>query len=257
MSAIRGFVRVLRSADLPACEGLESRICDVPVGNRTVLVGRLKDGRVVAFGPSCPHEATDLREATFVDGKVRCPRHNYIYDPHSGENVVPSRIARAENLWKLHPGYLPTYAVEVQDGWVWVKESPNPAPPTWDPAKEAPPPGGAPKPTSSEPPARGEPPAADKTTVEVPPKRLRVALGKEFELRLPMGAGAACTWRVDTPAGLLAVVAQQFEPVPSPHQRVRLAVLALGQGDVRCTFGRPWDPEPQEVRTYIVEVVPG
>lgn len=48
MSASQGFVRVLRSTDLAACEGLESQIRDIWVGSETVLVGRLNDGRVVA-----------------------------------------------------------------------------------------------------------------------------------------------------------------------------------------------------------------
>ena len=254
MSAYRGFVRVLWSADLVAGEGLDSQLRDVQVGDETVLVGRLNDGRVVAFGKSCPHEMTDLRQATFVDGKVRCPKHNYIYDPHSGENVIPTQASRRENLWKLHPGYLPTHVVEEHDGWVWVKATPNEAPAGWDPALEEPPPKGTRQESSPTPPP--EEPPVPRPAVELPPKRLRVRLGRDFVLRLPMNSKPAHTWKVEVPAGLLVVVEQRFEPSSPPRQRVRLEARGLGQGTLRCSFGRPWDPDPEEVRTYIVEVVP-
>jgi nitrite reductase/ring-hydroxylating ferredoxin subunit len=253
MGAHDEFVRVMPSADLASGEGLDSHLCDVSVGERSVLVGRLADGRVVAFAASCPHETTDLHQATFVDGKVRCPRHNYMYDPETGENLVPSRVARRENLWKLHPGYLPTHAVEERDGWVCVSATPNPPPPGWDPALEERPAGAL---VGEEPaPAPSAETATPPPAVEVPPKRLRVRLGKEFELRLPMGGAPAHTWRVEVPADVLALVAQWLDPATPPRQSVRIAARALGEGTLRCSFGRPWDAEPAEVRTYIVEVV--
>ncbi len=262
MSASDGFVRVLRSTELAAREGLETELREVRVGGERVLMGRLKSGQVVAFGASCPHEMTDLRDATFVDGTIRCPRHNYMYDPHSGANVIPTAITRRENLWKLHPGYLPTRQVEEHDGWVWVSATPNPRPEGWDPAVEAPPARstrrGAPPATAPAPQAASEAAseaAARGVPVERAPKRLRVRLGKEFELRLPMAATPAHTWRIDVPEGLLAVVEQRYEPASPPHQRVRIAARALGQGTLRCSFGRPWVPEPEEIRTYTVEVV--
>jgi nitrite reductase/ring-hydroxylating ferredoxin subunit len=254
MSASRSFVRVMRSADLVAAEGLETQIRVVQLGDETVLVGRLIDGRVVAFAAACPHEMTDLRQATFVDGKVRCPRHNYIYDPHSGENMIPTQVARPGSLWRLHPGYLPTHLVEEHDGWVWVKATPNPAPAGWDPALEEPPPDGARQASSTTPPPEEAPVA--RPTVEVPPKRLRARLSRDFVLRLPMNAKPAHTWKVEVPGGLLAVVEQRFDPGPPPRQLVRLRSRGLGQGTLRCSFGRPWDLEPEEVRTYIVEVLP-
>lgn len=253
MSATQGFVRVLRSTDLAAGEGLESQIRDVRVGGKTVLVGRLNDGRVVAFADTCPHEQTDLKQATFVDGKVRCPRHNYIYDPVTGENVIPARIARGGNLWKLHPGYLPTHEVEERDGWVWVSATPNSAPAGWDPTLEEPPPSVTRGTSSTPPPA--EETAGPSPTVTRATKHLRVTLGHEFELRLPMSGPGARTWRIDVPEGLLAVMAQGLEPTSPPRQRVRLVARSVGQGTLRCSFGRPWDPEPEEVRTYVVEVV--
>lgn len=253
MSASSGFVRVLRSSDLAACEGLDTQLRSVRVGDGVVLLGRLKDGKVVAFGATCPHEMTDLRQATFVDGKVRCPRHNYMYDPHSGQNVIPTQIASPESLWKLHPGYLSTHAVEEHDGWVWVNSTANAAPVDWDPALEQRPSRDAHEAPFTQPSAEQ---AVPRSTVELPAKRLRVRLGHVFELRLPMDGTPACTWKVDVPAGPLAVVEQRFDPASPPRQRVRIAARAPGLGTVRCSYGRPWDGEPEETRTYIVEVVP-
>jgi nitrite reductase/ring-hydroxylating ferredoxin subunit len=233
---------------------LGSQIRDVRIGSETLLVGRLNDGKVVAFSDTCPHEQTDLRQATFVDGKVRCPRHNYIYDPFTGDNVIPARVARAENLWKLHPGFLPTHEVQEHDGWVWVSTEPNPAPAGWDPSGEEPP-RSATRRTPFTPPTAEEPPRPS-PTVTGPAKRLRVTLGREFELRLPMSGPGARTWRIEVPEGLLAVVTQALEPTSPPRQRVRLAARSLGRGTLRCSFGRPWEAEPEEVRTYVVEVVP-
>lgn len=254
MSTGEGFVRVLRSAELAAGEGLASEIRDVRVGDATVLVGRLNDGRVVAFSDTCPHEQTDLRGATFVDGKVRCPRHNYIYDAVTGDNLVPAKVARAENLWKLHPGFLPTHEVQEREGWVWVSTAPNPAPAGWDPSAEKPPPEGARRAAFTPPPAEGPPPPAPAVTR--PAKHLRVTMGREFELRLPVSGPGGRTWRIEVPEGLLAVLAHELEPTSPPRQRVRLATRSVGKGTLRCSFGRPWEPEPEEVRTYVVEIVP-
>ncbi|MGH9277713.1 MAG: Rieske 2Fe-2S domain-containing protein [Acidimicrobiales bacterium] len=244
---------MLRSTELAAGEGLGSQIRELRVENETVLMGRLSDGRVVAFSDICPHEQTDLRQATFVDGKVRCPRHNYLYDPVGGENVIPARVARAENLWKLHPGYLPTHGVEEHDGWVWISPTPNPAPAGWDPSLEEPPPSATRRPPFT--PLPTEEPPGRIATVTRPTKHLRVRMGHEFELRLPMSGPGARTWRIDVPEGVLAVVAQHLEATSPPRHRVRLTACSVGQGTVRCSFGRPWEPEPEEVRTYLVEVV--
>jgi nitrite reductase/ring-hydroxylating ferredoxin subunit/predicted secreted protein len=250
-----GFVRVLASRELPAGEGLDSQLRRVRVGRASVLVARRNDGRVVAFATRCPHEATDLEQATLWDGEVRCPKHNYIYDPLSGQNLVPRRGARPGMLWKLHPGYLPTHAVEERDGWIWVREAANPPPPGWDPAAEVPPPGGAVEPPAGEPEPEAEPaPPPVPPPAEHPVKRLRVRLGAEFELRLPTTPRPGHVWRFEVPPQI-QVVRQAFEPGDPPRQRVRLAARAAGEGTVRCLYGRPWEREPAETRSYVVEVV--
>lgn len=254
MRAASGFVRVLASEDLPACEGLESEILCVEVGDQMVLVGRLEGGTVVAFEALCPHERTDLRNATFVEGRVRCPRHNYLYDAHSGENVIPTEVARPENLWKLRPGYLATYKAEEHDGWVWVSEQPNPAPDRWDPTLEQRPPGWVDRVTTAFELPEPEP-EAPAGPIEHPEERLEVTLGAEFVVCLPTSPKPAYMWRLDLPAGILVVVNQSFDPAAAPPEyRVCLRANEAGEGALRCLYRTPWDAEPAEIRTYLVQV---
>ena len=252
MEATPAFVRVAPSDLLPAREGLDSELYEVEAGEEIVLVGRRGDGQVVAFSPTCPHDATDLAEATFVDGMVRCPRHNYLYNPCTGENVVPFKITKPENMWKLRPGYLPRHAVEERDGWVWVCTEREPPPDVWDPQLEIPPPLSQRQSRGTiEAPAR---PAAPET-VKPEPEHRQVGVSTVFELDLPMDqAPPAHAWNVVATDGILTVVSQRLEMDPSPRLRVQVATRALGQGTVTCTFGRPWDVVPAEVRTYIVDV---
>lgn len=257
MRSLEGFVRVLRGGDLPAREGLDTRILAVRLGRERVLLARRGNGEVVAFGAFCPHEMTDLQGATIVDGNVRCLKHNYIYDPCSGENIVPAQVARPENLWKLKPGFLPTHTVVERDGWIWVSEKPNPPPASWDPSKQHRPVGAtvASDPVAPEP----APPPAPPAPLEHPAKTLRVHQGAQFELRLPIVVRPGHIWKVAAPSGLLEVVQERFEAGTldsPPRQRIRLSALSVGQGTVRCSYGRPWDEEAAEVRTYVVQVVP-
>jgi nitrite reductase/ring-hydroxylating ferredoxin subunit len=251
---VSGFVRVLPSRDLAAADGLESDIRCVKVGDDVVLVGRLRSGEVVAFGASCPHENTDLGQATFVSGKVRCPRHNYLYDPYTGANVIPTEVSRPENLWKLRPGFLPTYRVEERDRWVWVSKRPNPPPAGWCPATEERPPrlptAPAAVPVASPPPGVGP--------LEHPVETMRVRLGAEFEVRLPTATLPACSWRIEVPATILVVVEQSFDPcVSPPHHRLQLMAHGAGEGTLRCSYGQPWEASPIEIRSYAVHVESG
>ncbi|MDQ4134335.1 MAG: Rieske (2Fe-2S) protein [Actinomycetota bacterium] len=104
-----GWVQVLRSDELPEGSPEDPGIRRVTAGRVNVLVARLDSGEVVAFDTVCPHQLTDLQEAHFWEGNLRCPRHQYVYDLGTGENLLPTREAEPETLWKLKPGYLPTY----------------------------------------------------------------------------------------------------------------------------------------------------
>jgi nitrite reductase/ring-hydroxylating ferredoxin subunit/predicted secreted protein len=245
-------VRVLPSAELEAETPGEPRLKMVTVAGTDVLLGRLSTGPVVAFAARCPHQDTHLEAATFFDGRIRCPLHVYLYDPQTGENVIPARDANPANLWKLKPGYLPVYPVEEHDGWIWVGPRPKPPPASYDPAAERPPVGGhravaaaapAGAPTESGPVEHGS------TTLSVRP-------GTTFELRLPTTPRPAFTWRVEVSAPLLAVVEERFEPGQPGRHLVRVAARGEGQATLRCLYGRPWDAQPAEIRVYEVRIEP-
>ena len=253
-----GMVRVLPSADLPAGEAGDTEIRRVQAGARHVLLARLNSGRVVAFAPLCPHQQTDLSNATVWDGSVRCPRHNYLYDPTTGENILPTRDCRPESLWKLAPGYLPVHRTEEREGWVWVAEEPSPPPASFDPARERPP-----GPGESAP--RAEPAAVPtggtaqqgKEGGGAVAKALRVQAGSTFELRLRTQPRPGYVWRVKVPSELLFVVEERFEPGDPPRHRVKLAARSVGTGTVECHYVRPWEATAAETKLYRVTIEPG
>lgn len=245
-------VRVLPSAELIEETPGEPHLAMVTVDGTDVLLGRLTGGKVIAFAAHCPHQETALEGATFFDGRVRCPLHVYLYDPQTGENIVPARDAKPENLWKLKPGYLPVYAAEERDGWIWIGRRPKPPPPSYDPALERPPAPGARRPSAPAPPA----PAAT-GPIDHPPEVVRVAPGGTFSLHLPTTPRPGFMWRVDPGGPLVAVVEERFEPGDPPQHLVRMAARGDGVATVRCLYARPWDTEPVEIRTYEVRIEAG
>lgn len=245
-------VRVLPSAQLEAETPGEPRLKMVTVAGTDVILGRLSTGPVVAFSARCPHQDTHLEGATFFDGRVRCPLHVYLYDPRTGENIVPARDANPANLWKLKPGYLRVYDVEERDGWIWVGTAPKPPPPAYDPAKERPPTPGAAPPTVGAP----LPAAGPGGPVEHDTETIEVRAGATFDLRLPTTPRPGFIWRVETGGPLLAVVEERFEAGDPPRHLVRLAARGEGECTLRCLYARPWDTTPAEVRMYVVTVEP-
>jgi nitrite reductase/ring-hydroxylating ferredoxin subunit/predicted secreted protein len=244
------FVRVLPSAELEEETPGEPRLMMVTIDGTDILLGRLSGGEVIAFSSNCPHQQTHLEGATFFDGKVRCPLHVYLYDPKTGENIVPARDAKPENLWKLKPGYLPVYPVEERDGWIWVGDRPKPPPAAYDPDKERPPAPGARAPVAAEPVVT----AGASGATEHATKVLRVAPGGTFALRLPTTPRPGFIWRVETEGPLLTVVEERFEPGDPPRHLVRIAARGVGETTLRCLYARPWDTTPVETRTYEVRV---
>lgn len=258
--------RVLRSHALPAPEGghatgtsrlaaaarattvSEPTIRKTRVGRSRVLLTRLPSGEVVAFAPRCPHEGTSLADASVFEGRLRCPRHNYLYDPSTGENILPARDARPDKLWRLKPGYLRTYPVREQDGWIWVSDVPNPAPPSYDPDLESgppPDPGAATGPTDD---AESQKPAmATLPTVTA-------TAGTEFELALPTQPRPAHVWRVEISGAAVALLDETMESGSGRTVRVRLAAREPGEATVRCAYAQPWAEQPREIRTVTVHV---
>jgi len=244
----KALVKALPSGDLVAESPGEPNLRRVTVDGVDVLLGRLSGGPVVAFAAQCPHQKTNLEDATFFDGLVRCPLHVYLYDPRTGENVLPARDCHPANLWKLKPGYLPVHPVEERDGWIWVGPEPQSPPASYDPASERPP---AERPAAAGPMTTG--PAAG-GTVEHPTKTLRVAPGGTFQLRLPTTPKPGFAWRVETGGPLLAVVEERFDFGDPPRHLIRVAARGEGEATLRCLYARPWDTQPTEVRTYVVRV---
>jgi nitrite reductase/ring-hydroxylating ferredoxin subunit len=279
----------LPSEALPAGEGNETQIQRVRIGDGHVLVARLTSGEVVAFAPVCPHQFTELDEAAIRDGNLRCPRHGYLYDTRTGENIHPARDTPVENLWKVRPGYLPCYQVSEEDGWISVSDERCPPPASYDPASEERPARGTgggvdpdladPDPDLADPDpdlAEGTAPAeatapvgapADATApvgapapapiraVEQSVKFLSVVSGSTFEIRLPIIPRPDFAWDFDVVGQLLEVIDEQFEPGYSPCHLVRVSSQGLGAATLTCTYATAGG-ERAEVRTFIVRVQP-
>ncbi len=204
----------------------------IAIAGSDVLLVRLSDDRVAAFVAACPHQRTDLEGATFCDGRVRCPLHLYEYDLDTGENVVPARDLDAVGLRKAAPGYLRIHPVEERDGWIWVGPEPKTPPGSYDGPRA---------------------PSRANADVGLSAETVRVVPGATFELRLATTARTGFVWRVNTGGPLLAVVGERLE---HGDHLVRLAARAPGRSTVRCTYARPWDRHPAEVRTYDVLIAP-
>lgn len=238
--------RVLPSEDLPAGTPTIPAVRRVRVGKTDMLLARLHGGDVVAFDTTCPHQGTSLEDVTEWEGNLRCPRHLYLYDPRTGENILPAREARPGTLWKLRPRYLPVYQVVEQEGWVWVDEEPAPPPAAYDPAKEQRPSGLV----EDEKPAD----AVGHGPVEHPTQALRVRAGQDFEVVLSAEPRPGHFWQLEVSSECVAVVAQTLDPVRPSAYRISLSARSAGEASLRCNYARPWDTTPSEVRTFAVSV---
>lgn len=234
---------------LPAQPG-EPHLRGAIVGRAEVLMVRLEDGTVAAFAAHCPHQGTPLDGATLFDDNLRCPRHVFIYDLKTGENLVPARVNKPETLCKLKPGYLPIHRAEERDGWIWVAETAEPPPAAYDPLLEQGPP---PAPTAE--------PVDDSASVGAAPAAaqpgggaVEARAGEEFEIVLPTAVRPGHFWTVNAPGGTVAVLSQSFAPDEPPRNVVRLAARAPGDVTVTCSYGTPWGPEPAEIQTFEVRV---
>ncbi|HET7489231.1 MAG TPA: Rieske 2Fe-2S domain-containing protein [Acidimicrobiales bacterium] len=230
----------VRSDDCRIGEPGEPDFHVVRVGRADVLVARLPDGRPVAFSAECPHQATPLEGATFWEGQLRCARHLYLYDVHTGENVLPTRDASSESLVRLKPGYLPVYRTEERDGWIWVADAPEPPPPGWDQAAHR---------VVATPPPPPEP-----EPVPAGPQTVHLRVGEQHEVVLATTPRPAHLWRSAVSGGGVAIVSEGFAPDQPPRHVARLAARAPGQAEVTFSYGTPWSPEPVESRTFVVVV---
>ncbi len=82
-----------------------------PAGGERIAVFRY-DGKISALTNVCRHQGGPLGEGCIKDGLVTCPWHGFQYQPHDGRAPAPftERIA--------------TYRVKVEDGRVYVHQTP-------------------------------------------------------------------------------------------------------------------------------------
>jgi nitrite reductase/ring-hydroxylating ferredoxin subunit len=241
-------LEALPSADLPAGEGPRTQIRRVRVGDGHVLLARLDDGTVIAFGARCPHQRTALDDARVADGRVRCPLHGYVYDGRTGENIHPAQANPPEERWRLRPGHLPCHETVERDGWIWVAAEANAPPAAYDPDLETPPPGAVEAVTATTPVAA----SAGGATLQF----LDLTAGSTVELRLPTEPRPGFAWQVAATGDAVTIIDETFEPGDVPCHLLRLAARAAGAATLSCSYADP-SGTSTEVRTYIVRVAPG
>ena len=93
-------------------------LADIPVGgSKLVEVNRVRvalfnlDGEIYAIEDTCTHDGGPLVEGAVVNGcQVQCPRHGARFDIRTGAALS-------------FPAFEPTntYAVQIQDGEIWVE----------------------------------------------------------------------------------------------------------------------------------------
>lgn len=91
---------------------------------RPVLLTRLADGTVVAFGHICPHQERELDEGMLWEGEIDCPHHHYTYDPRTGENLYPKRVFPASRAASIRG--IPVFETRESDGVVSVRAPSDP-----------------------------------------------------------------------------------------------------------------------------------
>ena len=92
--------RVLDAGDLP-----EGRVTTVTAGHHQIALTHI-EGKYGALSNRCPHQGGPLGEGTIEQGLLRCPWHGYDYCPLDGASEFGDSV--------------PSYAVEIRDGGVWV-----------------------------------------------------------------------------------------------------------------------------------------
>ena len=112
-----GLIRLCRSEEIP-----ENRARIFTVAGERVAVFRY-DGRIAAIANACRHQNGPLGEGRVVNGCVVCPWHGYEYHPHDGRSPAPFTEK------------VPTFAVRVVDGEVWIDPTPYPAGTAQTPAR--------------------------------------------------------------------------------------------------------------------------
>ena len=101
----------------------------VEVGGERVAVFRYtkeEDVLVSAVSSVCQHQNGPLGEGKVIDGCITCPWHGFQYRPEDGASPPPFTEK------------IPTFAVEIRDGEVWLDPQPRPAGTHIEPARVGP-----------------------------------------------------------------------------------------------------------------------
>lgn len=220
-------------------------IREVDVDGTRVLLTRLASGEVIAFGAYCPHQGTDLRRATIFAGNVRCEQHKFVYDPHSGRNILPSRDASPKALERLKPGYLPTYEVEEREGWVWLSPHPNPPPDETAPLPDDIVPAEVAGPVHAPP----------EELPDRPPQTIEVTAGETFEVDLTTRIVPNHLWSAEVDGDVVEVTGQRLDTQDGEPRYVLSAVAsAAGTAVLHCTYAKPWGSDVRDAYTFTVRV---
>jgi 3-phenylpropionate/trans-cinnamate dioxygenase ferredoxin subunit len=103
------WLQVARAEDMPP-----GTIVRVENDGESIAVVNL-GGEFFAVSNICTHMEVELHEGELeADGELTCPAHGAKFDVRSGEVLGPPAFED-----------LPTYAVEVEDGVVYVASEPN------------------------------------------------------------------------------------------------------------------------------------
>jgi len=112
-----GWVEVCAVEDIP-----ENRAKVVRVSGERVAIFRY-DGKLSAVSSVCQHQNGPLGEGRVIDGCITCPWHGYQYLPETGASPPPFKER------------VPTFAVQIREGKVFVDPRPNPPGTRVEPAR--------------------------------------------------------------------------------------------------------------------------
>ena len=105
-----GMVEICKVADLQ-----ENVPFGATVGGERLAVLRYEENKISVVSGVCQHQNGPLAEGRFVKGCLTCPWHGYQYKPEDGSSPPPFNEK------------IPTFAVQIRDGVVWVDPKPKPA----------------------------------------------------------------------------------------------------------------------------------
>jgi NADPH-dependent 2,4-dienoyl-CoA reductase/sulfur reductase-like enzyme/nitrite reductase/ring-hydroxylating ferredoxin subunit len=69
----------------------DGELKNITVGEKEILLLRVGD-EYRAYAPKCPHHGAPLADGAIIDGKLRCPWHQAVYDALTGKRVEPPSL---------------------------------------------------------------------------------------------------------------------------------------------------------------------